>query len=161
MTAVAEPAAAVRGRGAEVDHGSARYVILVLASLQLFTSSGLVLGWMGFVLIFRGEGTFSTDCTAEERGSGACDASEDLALTTIYTVGLSVAAMAPLPLGLVVDRCESPRLVGVVFAAGTALGFFVLAISDSQAIIAIGFALFSFFGSGIQLNLFHVVSSAQ
>ena len=27
--------------------GSARYVILVLASLQLLMSSGLVLGWMG------------------------------------------------------------------------------------------------------------------
>ena len=99
--------------------GSARYVILVLASLQLLLSSGLVLGWMGFVLIFRGEGTFSADCSVEERGSGACDASEDLALTTIYTVGLSLAAMAPLPLGLVIDRCASPRLVGVIFAAGT------------------------------------------
>ena len=140
------------------EGGSARYVILVLASLQLLMSSGLVLGWMGFVLIFRGEGTFAADCTAEERGSGACDASENLALTTIYTVGLSVAAMAPLPLGLVIDRCASPRLVGVVFAAGTALGFLVLAVSDSQGVIAIGFALFSFFGSGVQLNLFHVAS---
>lgn len=138
--------------------GSARYVILVLASLQLLMSSGLVLGWMGFLLIFRGEGTFTAKCSAEEHLSGACARDEDLALATIYTVGLTVAAMAPLPLGLIIDRCESPRLVGVAFAAGTALGFFVLAISNSKGFIAVGFALFSFFGSGIQLNLFHVAS---
>jgi hypothetical protein len=33
--------------------GSARSVVLVLASLQLLLSSGLVLGWMGFLLIFK------------------------------------------------------------------------------------------------------------
>lgn len=137
---------------------AARYVILVLGTLQLLLSSGLVLGWMGFVLMFRGEGIFSADCSADERYSGACDKGEELALTTIYTAGLAGKTMSPLPLGLIIDRCESPRLVGVVFAVGTTLGFFLLAVSDSQGIIAFGVWLFSFFGSGIQLNLFQVAS---
>lgn len=136
----------------------ARYVILVFGTLQLLLSSGLVLGWMGFVLMFRGEGIFSADCSADERSSGACEKGEELALTTIYTAGLAGKTMSPLPLGLIIDRCESPRLVGVVFAVGTTLGFFLLAISDSQSIIAFGVWLFSFFGSGIQLNLFQVAS---
>jgi MFS family permease len=138
--------------------GRARYVILVLASLQLLLSSGLVLGWMGFILIFKGEATFSSGCSSDDRASGACLAAEDLALTKIFTAGMTTAAMAPLPLGLVIDRCASPRLVGVVFAAGTAAGFLVVAVSSNLAVVAAGFALFSFFGSGIQLNLFHVAS---
>ena len=73
---------------------------------------------------------------------------------------MTTAACAPLPLGLLIDRSKSPRWAGALFAAGTALGFALLAISEypDRNYFSLGFGLFSFFGSGVQLNLFHVAN---
>ena len=71
--------------------GSARWVMLALASLQLLLSSGLVLGWMGFILILKGEGAFAGICDADGGGGsgsgGSCAAEQDLKLSEIFTVG--------------------------------------------------------------------------
>ncbi len=48
--------------------GSVIIVVLVLASLQLLLSSGLVLGWMGFLLIFK---VLATHGRGRGRHSGA------------------------------------------------------------------------------------------
>ena len=65
--------------------------MLALASLQLLLSSGLVLGWMGFILILKGEGAFAGICDADGGGGsgsgGSCAAEQDLKLSEIFTVG--------------------------------------------------------------------------
>eukprot|EP01050_Picozoa_sp_SAG11_P013759 SAG11_NODE_1629_length_4547_cov_2.310701_2_plen_441_part_00 len=155
------------GRG-----GAARWVILIASSLQLLLSSGLVLGWMGFLLIFKGEGTFASLCAVDARALAGnssaaafspstvrnCEES-DVHLAGIFAVAFAFVACAALPLGLFVDRCP-PRLVGTTLAIGTAAGFLLLALADypGRNLFKPGMALFSFFGSGIQLNLFHVAN---
>eukprot|EP00927_Polykrikos_kofoidii_P038518 TRINITY_DN328_c0_g1_i1.p1 TRINITY_DN328_c0_g1~~TRINITY_DN328_c0_g1_i1.p1 ORF type:complete len:484 (+),score=46.95 TRINITY_DN328_c0_g1_i1:38-1453(+) len=106
--------------------GIAPFVLVAGCCLMNLLSTGLLLGWAGFLLMFVGEGAFHHLC---DDGHTVCQEA-DIQLNLVFTVGFTCICVLSLPGGFVADRMSARISVPLSMMSSVA-AFVILAVASS------------------------------
>lgn len=90
----------------EHGNGLAAFILMLGFVIICLFSTGLTLGWGGFILILRGEGAFAHLCKEDLL---TCQAA-DIRLNLVYTLSYTISLATTLPSGAIADRFP-PRII--------------------------------------------------
>eukprot|EP01113_Clastostelium_recurvatum_P034784 TRINITY_DN4764_c0_g1_i4.p1 TRINITY_DN4764_c0_g1~~TRINITY_DN4764_c0_g1_i4.p1 ORF type:complete len:494 (-),score=93.11 TRINITY_DN4764_c0_g1_i4:915-2396(-) len=132
---------------------SVKVCVLILASLQIGLTAGIVMGWPAFQRLLIDNNVYSNLCT---EGQAPCNA-QVLQMNSIYDAGIFANTGSPVLTGVILDRFGPKRtniISSILFIAGCAV--LSCALKFGMNIYAVGYGLLGFSGPGIYVSLFHL-----
>lgn len=129
-----------------------RFWLITLALLQNMLAGGIFYGWSALSAMLINNGVFANEC---QGGSLPCQ-DQNRHLHLIYTYAQSANLLGSLAAGFLLDYF-GPRKCSVISLLGVSGGMLLLALSSSyNQYLLPGITLIGFFGSGVQIALFHL-----
>ena len=134
---------------------ASRRVVLAAALSVSGLLSGVAFGWAALVVMMKREGAYAQLCDDDDDDGGGGDddecASQEVALSRVFSIGILCLFASRLPLGVAVDRagCRVVASGSCLLAAAGCLLF-------AEARYAAGFGLLSGAGPGVHISAMHI-----
>ena len=131
-----------------------RWALLLLSSVQVFTSAGIIFGWASLVVVLKEAGVYADACGTAAASN--CTARSNR-LQMIFTVASSANSVANLSSGFVMDR-YGPRVCKLqshlcVIVGSALLGCWT---PGRDALVLPAMTLIGYGGTGLQLASIHL-----